>query len=719
MPHRKEKEQRQQVLRERAEVAMEKLHRITPDLGELPGPDDARRLLHELRVHQIELELQNEELRRSQHELAASQTRYFDLYELAPVAYCILSEQGVILEANFAVSKLLGIPRKALVLQSLSRFIQKEDQDRYFLHRQQLLKTGEAQAFELAMLRVEPSAGQANEAPFWASLNAMLARDAGDEPIFRIALTDITAIKRAEAELLLLNEDLETRIQHRTVELRLALETLLEEVEERRLATAALEIEKEKFRTVADYTFDWEEWLAPDGSVIYTSPSCERITGYAPREFREDPGLFLRIILPEDTPLLAAEHRTVTEHFDPGELTFRIRTRSGAVRWISHVCQPVYGLDGSWVGQRSSNRDISDKKAAEEEVRRSEEHYSSVVENSPTGICILTEQEILFANQRFFGILMRSPEELASLNPLELVHPEDRPDLHQIWAECLAGNCPLQDHDYRLTGPDDAVRWISGRSTAIQFHAAPAVLFTIQDVSERHQALQALQRSQVALHGLSARLITIQEEERGRVARELHDSIGSTLSAIKLMIETTLQAATQGGKDISLDTLRAVVPVLQDSVEEVRRISMALRPLTLDDLGLCATIEWFLREFQSTHPAVKVAKRIGLTEQEIPDSLKISIFRILQEGLNNAAKHSQAARIDVGLWGDGEQVILELADDGVGFEQAQLRNPDPAVGFGLASMRERAELSGGELSLLTAPGRGTRLRVRWPRASGS
>ena len=126
-----------QALRKRAEEAA---RADAANAQETLSPEAARQMLHELRVHQIELEMQNEELRRAQADLDAARARYFDLYDLAPVGYCTLSEEGLILAANLTAATLLGAARSALVKQRVTRFILKEDQDLYYLHRQQLLK---------------------------------------------------------------------------------------------------------------------------------------------------------------------------------------------------------------------------------------------------------------------------------------------------------------------------------------------------------------------------------------------------------------------------------------------------------------------------------------------------------------------------------------------------------------------------------------------------
>ncbi len=156
------------------------------------SPEEARQVLHELRVHQIELEMQNEELRRAQVEIEVSRARYFDLYDLAPVGYITLGEKGLILEANLTVATLLGVARGDLVKQPFPRFIRPEHQDIYYRHGKQLFETGAPQVCELQMLR-------ADAAPFWARLEAITAQDADGVSVCRVVVSDITNRKKAEA----------------------------------------------------------------------------------------------------------------------------------------------------------------------------------------------------------------------------------------------------------------------------------------------------------------------------------------------------------------------------------------------------------------------------------------------------------------------------------------------------------------------------------------
>ena len=178
-------------LRRRAE---EKAHSDEAQAPKPLSPKESARLLHELQVHQIELEMQNEELRRAQGELEAARARYFDLFDLAPVGYFTLSEQGLILEVNLTGAGLLGVERRDLVKKQLTRFILPEDQDIYYRHRKQLFETGTPQVYDLRVLRADAD-------PFWARWETTEAHDADGVPVCRAVMIDITARKQAEENL--------------------------------------------------------------------------------------------------------------------------------------------------------------------------------------------------------------------------------------------------------------------------------------------------------------------------------------------------------------------------------------------------------------------------------------------------------------------------------------------------------------------------------------
>lgn len=238
---------------------------------------------------------------------------------------------------------------------------------------------------------------------------------------------------------------------------------------------------------------------------------------------------------------------------------------------------------------------------------------------------------------------------------------------------------------------------------------------SIRDITERKAAGDALLNSEKQLRGLSSQLLKAQEEERKRIARDLHDSIGQSLAALKFNVESVLFTARRGESESALKSLGDFVPKIQQVMEEARRIYMGLRPSVLDDLGVIATIRWCCREFQQTYPETRIETHIGIQEDEISDALKIVIFRIIQEALNNISKHSRAKAASLSLVKTPTALELSIEDQGVGFDpNLAAISDDHTRGMGINGMRERTELSGGAFILTSELGKGTKVRATWP-----
>jgi PAS domain S-box-containing protein len=236
----------------------------------------------------------------------------------------------------------------------------------------------------------------------------------------------------------------------------------------------------------------------------------------------------------------------------------------------------------------------------------------------------------------------------------------------------------------------------------------------IGEAVNRFKLEEELRESENRLRLLSSRLLTVQEQERKRVAHELHDGIGQMLTAVKFKVEDTLQQMARS-RSRPKQALETIVPVIQQTVEEVRRIQMDLRPSLLDDIGILSTIGWFTREFQKVFTTLQIEKRIDILEEQVPDSLKVVIFRVIQEALNNIAKHSKADLASLSLKKSDGKLELAIGDNGQGFDLDGVRSKEsPEKGFGLSSMRERTELSGGTFSIESTIGKGTTIRASWP-----
>ncbi len=231
----------------------------------------------------------------------------------------------------------------------------------------------------------------------------------------------------------------------------------------------------------------------------------------------------------------------------------------------------------------------------------------------------------------------------------------------------------------------------------------------IGEAINRFNLEDELRDSETRLRSLSSQLLTVQENERKRIAVELHDSIGQMLTAIKFKIESILQEKNKR------KSLEALIPLVRETIEETRRIQMDLRPSTLDDIGVLATLDWFCREYQKIYSHIRIEKEIGLRESDISAPLKTVIYRLTQEALNNIAKHSQANLVLLTLQTIKDRIELIIKDNGGGFSLEEIQSAEkPKKGLGLTSMRERAELSGGSFMIESAPGAGTTIRASWP-----
>lgn len=216
-----------------------------------------------------------------------------------------------------------------------------------------------------------------------------------------------------------------------------------------------------------------------------------------------------------------------------------------------------------------------------------------------------------------------------------------------------------------------------------------------------------LEKSQQRLQQLSSQLLLAQEKERKRVALELHDGLLSELAATKYLLEGKMMLLKQG-KLSDPSEFEQVTDILNGAINEARGIMNNLRPSILDELGLIATIKWLSEEYQKSYPQIRVQRQVEISEQDISDSLKVAIFRVLQEALNNFAKHGKGDRVDLSLSKGDNTITLVIRDNGQGFNVDNVQK-----GLGLESMRERVEFPGGTFCLESAIGQGTTIRATW------
>ncbi|MDH4109080.1 MAG: histidine kinase [Gammaproteobacteria bacterium] len=219
--------------------------------------------------------------------------------------------------------------------------------------------------------------------------------------------------------------------------------------------------------------------------------------------------------------------------------------------------------------------------------------------------------------------------------------------------------------------------------------------------------------STITARSLAEQVIEAQESECRRIAADLHDGIAQMLAVIKFGIEGRLAAMRQKYPDAELDRFDEIVDQVKTAIDDVRRTSRNLAPSVLDDFGVCVAVETLCREFQTEHPGLRLKFAACVDEIDIPEVCKIAIYRVIQEALHNIAKHATATNIVVTLDTVDGGVGLVVSDDGRGFDTNDPEHGDRRHGFGMRSMRERVEPTGGRFAIESTTGKGTIVRARW------
>jgi PAS domain S-box-containing protein len=347
-------------------------------------------------------------------------------------------------------------------------------------------------------------------------------------------------------------------------------------------------------------------------------------------------------------------------------------------------------------------------------LRRSEECLRVAGEVIDQPLVLLDEDGVIvFASAKFAALTGCAIQDLAGRVFTGLFEEAWRPTIHRNIRASIPGR--RTEHEAMLRGHDGRARYVRVRLGRVNAPSADGpTLWAAMSETPVDPSLTPNPQGGARRDDLHCSLLAAQEAERKRIAADLHDGLGQKLSAVKSGLHAVSSAINGNASPETRLTLDATLSTVASALDEVRRVSSNLRPAMLDDLGVIPTLSWFLRDFRAIYRGIAVEAEILARDSDIADELRLPIFRVVQEAMNNVAKHSRATHAQVRLERRGDQLLLTISDDGIGFDPARAgKRFGASRSCGHCCSRERVESSGGEFSIYSAPGCGVVVRATW------
>jgi len=639
---------------------------LVPRALALPGPA-------QLRAANMELQREICERRRAEEAARASEERWRAIFENSAVGIAVTNPEGAYIATNRAYQKMLGYTDEELRALSFLDLTYEEDRQ----------------------------------------TNGTLARELweGKIPQFQYE----KRYRRKDGRLIWVRSTVSLAPGNQTARpFGLA---IIEDITERKQAEEAMRRSQVMFEKLFNSSPDAILASDREGRIARVSEQAEQIFGYRRAELLGQP---VEVLVPELSRRVHAAHRRdyyAQPRLRPMGAGLELcgRRADGSEFPVDILLNVIETEEGPLV--LSVIRDITERKQAEEQLRRSEAYLAEAQSLSHIGSWAVTNtspREVLFwsaENCRIWGF--DPADGLPALDPmLERIHPEDRAAVEEEFESAIRERRDFV-FDFRIVLPGGTTKFCHsiGHPVVNQRGDVVEISGTFMDATENKRAEEERQRAFDQLRALTAQLQTVREEERTMVAREIHDELGQALTAIKLDV-TALVRELPAGEEPAVQRSQLILKLLDETIQSVQRISTELRPGILDDLGLAAALEWAAEEFEA-RTGTKCA--ISVSDQDItidPDRAT-ALFRIFQETLTNVARHAKATEVNVRLAKENDHLTLEVHDNGLGVREEQLAT---GKSLGILGMRERALLLGGEFIIQGDPVGGTTVRVRIPRA---
>ena len=472
-------------------------------------------------------------------------------------------------------------------------------------------------------------------------------------------------------------------------------------VEAEVLRSRALERGDDTFRSLCEALPIGVVLSDAGGAALYHNPAIEALIGFSAAESTAE--RWAALIHADDRARVMAAWRTFVVSGEPYRIGFRLE-RDGKVLLCEKYSSAMRDADGVVRGSVAVFEDVTARHDVEATLRDSEDRFRAVFENAGVGLALAVgDGDLVRVNRayaRFLGY--ESPHDIAGRNVRDLLHPDDRGRAQQMRRDLRAGRTARYEVERRYLRRDGSYVW--GRSTVTQ--VGDSLIAVVQDIDAR-------KRAEDAVRALSGRFLRLQDEERRRIARSLHESAAQTIAALSMNLQRMERMSLPPH---AAETLADSLELVTQCSREIRTLSHLLHPPLLEEAGLPASLRWYVEGF-AQRSNIEVGLHIADDVGRLPMELEITLFRVVQESLTNVHRHSGSHRASIRLRRSGPEVVLEVEDQGMGVPRdvlERIRAQSAAtVGVGIAGMRERLSQLGGSLEITPAqPGTLVRARIR-------
>ena len=530
----------------------------------------------------------------------------------------------------------------------------------------------------------------------WFETQTKIIKAGNTTPFFLFVATDITHQKTAQISLKQTRDELEERVKERTTILAKLNNTLEEQIERSQRQQQALKESEEQFRNLFlnEYGVRFF-WDASSFEIVEANIGAADFYGY---ELDLMAGQQLQAVTGMS---LSSVQDRIEEVKRSGHVSFTAlhRLHDETMRYVE-----VHFVLAKNKGRKLIYTVVADISERIEAERKAHEHQNNLkaLMNATSDCALLVDPDglIITMNHAAGEEFKCTGQPSRSVNLFSMLNDK----VVSAWRGAFDA--------VLVMGMAEHIETDVNRCWTVSFYPVFTESLDISAVAIYAEDVTFEKRTSEQMKLLSKRVLSAQEDERKRIGRELHDSTAQTISGIKYLLESEVALMERGGQ-VSPQKLEKMIELLQGAIVELRHIIMALRPTILDDLGLISALRWLLNETSIMHPAFSFTGTFELSEQVFSELQKTVLFRVAQEAISNAAKHSQGSSVSLHIKQEAESCVLYVQDDGDGFSVETCSRD----GVGLGSMRERIELANGTLDILSYTGQGTLVRAAVPLCS--